>query len=72
MENMSDRPSSGEILAKWVNRSTLTETEIQTAALDTLDFLASVVESGGKVLVQMPGRKPYPVDIQIPGLTTEN
>jgi len=66
-----DRPGPEELLAKWVKRSTLSRDEVQSAALDVLDFVASVLEAGGTVYVKLPGdHEPKRVQVDIPGLTT--
>lgn len=68
---MSDRPTPEQLLAKWVERSALSEDEVQSAALDVLDFVASVLEAGGELYSKLPGdTHPNPLQINIPGLTT--
>jgi hypothetical protein len=69
---MSDRPTSEQLLAKWVERSALSEDQVQSAALDVLDFVGSVLEAGGKLYAKLPGdNHPNPLEVDIPGLTTE-
>lgn len=72
MSDSDDRPTSEEILEKWVNRSTLTGSEVQTAALDALDFIATVLEGGGQLFVKYPKGELVPMEFTIPGITTES
>lgn len=68
---MSDRPTSEELLAKWVERSDLSEDQVQSAALDVLDFVASVLEAGGKLYAKFPDdTQPNALQVDIPGLST--
>jgi hypothetical protein len=59
---------------KWLNRSTLTQQELQSAAMDCLDFVASIQEENGQIGVRYQRRGRWkqwlPVNIEIPGLTT--
>lgn len=69
---MPEKPSSEQILATLVGRSTLTPEEVQTAALDVMHFVVSCLDSGAEFGVRWRGGQRFkPVNFFIPGVTTE-
>lgn len=63
------KPHSEEIMARLVARGTLTPEQVQTAALDALDWVERTLEAGMQIGVCADG-KWTAVQWEIPGLTT--
>lgn len=65
------RPEPEEVLDRLVARGTLTPEQVQTAALDVLDFVTRSLDAGMIIGVRMKGSRRWnPVQWDIAGLTT--
>lgn len=71
---MSDGLSVEQVMQKWRDRSTLTDEQLHSAAMDCMDLVAATLEAGGQLYAGYDDgwfkRKYVLLDVVIPGVTT--
>lgn len=66
------KPPTEELIAKWMARSDLTRDQVLGVGIDCLDYIGGVLEDGGTLWQQNRHGQLIPMEIVIPGLTTEH
>lgn len=65
------RPGPEEILDRLAARGVLNREQVQTAALDVLDWLIRTLDAGMEIATRESGQEWVRMNFLIPGLTTE-